>query len=92
MGKPLRTAYPDNPVMAVAWASALSWAFRTPACVSAYEQDRGRRLDFLAPRSPIYRMIDKATGHEDAQIADFVEWFNAEVWGEDPFGGVDTAP
>lgn len=80
-----RIAYPDDPLMAVAWLSFVSWAARHRETLAAYEADTGKRLVFSRPRSPIDRMIDEATGYERESMESFVDWVNAELWGEDPF-------
>lgn len=87
-----RHAYPDNPVMAIMWAGAIQHAVGDAEAIAAYEAARGRRFRISVRRSPIDRMIDEATGYEEAALADFVDWFNAEVWGEDPFATSAPAP
>ena len=82
-----RTAYPDNPIMAGAWYSAVKWAAQEQDALDAFEKATGIKPLFAASRSPIERMVDEATGAGDASVTAFVDWFNENVWGEDPFDG-----
>jgi hypothetical protein len=84
-----KVAYADSPLDACFWASALRAAIETPEMIKAYESARGVSwLGRDAPRSGLERMVDLACGIGGAikaQVADFVDWFNEEVWGQDPF-------
>jgi hypothetical protein len=82
-----RTAYPDNPIMAGAWYAAVKWAASEKDALEAFEKATGIKPVFAETRSPIAKMIDHATGYEDASVTAFVDWFNEHVWGEDPFEG-----
>lgn len=55
----------------------LMWAAGDPNVLAAFVRDTGYR----PPQSAIARAIDKATGADDALGREFVEWFNANVWG-----------
>jgi hypothetical protein len=82
-----RIAYPNNVIMAIAWRDGLTWAFSERDLLAKFESDTGVRIP--RERSAIEAMVDRACGVEHASpsaIADaFVEWFNKEIWGEDPF-------
>ncbi len=80
-----RIAYPDDPLMAIAWLSFLRVSIQQPQVIAAYEAERGRPFTFARMRSPIERMIDDATGFTDSELDDFIDWLNEEVWGDDPF-------
>lgn len=82
-----RTAYPDNPIMAGAWISAVQWAAREPDALEAFEKATGIKPVFAQSRSPLDKQIDQVTGAENASVEAFVDWFNEHVWGEDPFTG-----
>lgn len=83
MSKEQRVTYPDNHVMAIAWRDCMAWVLSDPKQCRQFEAATGVKIG----RAPIEAMIDGATGHDHYQhVADaFVEWFNANVWGEDPF-------
>ena len=82
-----RIAYPDNPIMAGAWYAAVKWASQEPDCIKRFEEATGHKFSFSDSRSPIERAVDKATGYDQESISQFVDWFNANIWGEDPFQG-----
>lgn len=82
-----RHVYPDSRFWAIAWRDCLFWAIRDADVLAAYERETGRTFSLAA--SPIDAMVDAATGNEPAR--DFVTWFNANVWGSDPFvSGIPT--
>jgi hypothetical protein len=85
-----RIAYPDNPIMALAWLGCLQWAAEQPAIIKRFEEETGMSLK--SPASGIERMIDEATGFRNAQFDRFVDWFNANVWGLDAFAGQMESP
>lgn len=76
--------YPDDPLMAGAWASALKWAYSEPDIVAAFERDTGL-TPMPARTSGLEAMIDKACGVHAERAEAFVKWFNVNVWGDDPF-------
>ena len=80
-----RIAYPENPIMAGAWVAAVQHAAGHPGMLAAFKEATGRPFLLAAPRAPIERMVDEATGADVASINDFIDWFNLAVWGEDPF-------
>lgn len=82
--KPQRIAYPDNPIMAGMWLSAIRVALDDDKFRKAFEADTGKRF-MPPPRSALDAMIDKATGVNEMLADAFVDWFNDKVWGEDPF-------
>lgn len=70
----------DTPdYMAPAWASCMSWVLGDPDMRVAFEADTG--MKFIPPRNGLERMIDDATGHGDAYVAEFIRWANENVWG-----------
>jgi hypothetical protein len=85
----LAETMPDDPLMALAWRDCLSWAVGEPEILGAFQRETGTA--YAAPRTPLDRMIDKATGVEEHVARAFVKWFNANVWGEDsPDASTDT--
>jgi hypothetical protein len=82
-----RVAYRDNPIMAQAWLGCISWASQHEEICARFAADTGHRVFWKEQRAPINAMIDKATGYERTVIDAFVDWVNANLWGEDPFAG-----
>lgn len=80
-----RRAYPHDDVRAVMWYSAVRVAATTIAVTRAFEADTGQIWVFNQNRSPIEERIDEATGRDAALVDAFIDWFNLNVWGEDPF-------
>jgi hypothetical protein len=71
----------DTPEYAYpAWVSALVAATRNPEILAAFQQDTG--CTYIVPRTSIDRLIDDAAGVTDQLGRAFVEWFNANVWGQ----------
>lgn len=87
-----RIVYPDSPFFAIAWRDCLAWALESPEVATEYERETGRKLAKLLPSSPIEQMIDAATGNQPTEAVNhFVDWFNANIWGSDPFvSGIPT--
>lgn len=70
----------DTPdYMAGAWIGCMQWAIGEPEIREEFEAETGHR--YVAPRTPIDKMIDDATGHGTDYVAAFVEWANKNVWG-----------
>jgi len=65
--------------MIQAWVDCLRWAIGEPECLEAFKADT--RSQWIPPRTALDRMIDEATGAQEAFIRQFVDWFNANVWG-----------
>jgi hypothetical protein len=86
--KPQRIAYPYDPLMAASWLAAIRCALTTqPDMIAAFTKKTGLVLP-SQPRSAIEAMIDNATGVDRKFVDAFVDWFNVNVWGEDPFDGI----
>lgn len=84
-----RRAYPHDDVAAVMWYSAVRVAATTISVTRAFEADTGQIWIFNQTRSPIEARIDEATGRDAALVDSFIDWFNTNVWGEDPFNAQD---
>lgn len=83
-----RIAYPNNIIMAIAWRDGLRWALGSDEIVSRFESET--KIYFpKKPRSGIEVLVDQACGvvpPDPTKLAvAFMEWFNKEIWGEDPF-------
>ena len=70
---------PSDPLMAVAWRDCLLWASSNPDCLDRFTADTGVR--YIAPRTRLDALVDEASGRNEAVALQFVEWFNANVWG-----------
>lgn len=80
-----RIAYPDNPIMAAMWAGLVRYVASRQDFIEHFEEVTGHKWIFDAARPPIERMVDKATGHDQAIVDAFVDYVNEYHWGEDPF-------
>lgn len=81
----LRIAYPHNPIEAAMWFGALRFATGEDYIIASFEQDTGEQWIFSHKRSPLDAHIDNVTGREQVILDKFVDWFNVNCWGEDPF-------
>lgn len=71
---------PSDPLMGIAWRDCMMWAIRSDEVLAAFRADTGNR--WTPGGTPVERMIDGACGAEAAFAREFVEWFNANVWGD----------
>ncbi|WP_375453767.1 hypothetical protein [uncultured Methylobacterium sp.] len=71
---------PSCPLMRPAWAGCLRWAIGSGEVMAAFRRETGENWTPGAPG--IERMIDDATGANDAFMSKFVDWFNANIWGD----------
>ncbi len=69
-----------HPLMQIAWRDCLLWACTFEPIVKQFRDETGNAWEF--GKTPIERMVDKATGAETEYCREFVEWFNANVWGD----------
>ncbi len=69
-----------HPLMQIAWSDCLLWAFTFEPIVKQFMDETGNTWEL--GKIPIDRMVDKATGAETEYCMEFVEWFNANVWGD----------
>lgn len=76
---PIAHLIPSDPLMALAWRDALAWAASEPEAIAAFTEATGVR--WTPAPTPLDRMIDDATGANEAVFVRFVEWFNDIVWG-----------
>ncbi len=82
-----RIAYPDDPLMAASWLAAIRCALTSqPDMIKAFAKETGLALP-TQPRSAIEAVVDEATKVNSEIVDAFVDWFNVNVWGEDPFQG-----
>lgn len=80
-----RIAYPDDPLKAAMWYGMLRHALTSqPKIIAAFTKDTGLALP-LRPRNAIEVMVDDATRVNHEIVDAFVDWFNTNVWGDDPF-------
>lgn len=83
LGLNIAKAFELNPVMAGAWISCLQWAITHDEIMKQFTADTG--ISYSAPRSGLERMIDDATGIKGEVVVKFVDWFNANIWGWEPW-------
>ena len=81
-----RIAYPDDPIAAAFWYGMLRTALvdKGLGIVERFERETGLKMP-SKPRSGIETLVDEATGVHREWVDKFVDWFNVNVWGEDPF-------
>jgi hypothetical protein len=72
---------PTAPLMAQAWDDCLHYTSSDPEALAAFHADTGST--FTLGRTPIDRMIDKATGRERAFVEQYLTWLTENVWGEE---------
>jgi hypothetical protein len=76
----------DTPdYMTDAWLGFILFAGGETLICEQFKKDTG--LTFQAATSPLDQMIDKATGHDEHLIREFVLWVNKALWG--PMDGPD---
>lgn len=63
-----------------AWEGCLRWALGKDEILNAFRAETGNQ--WHPGRTPIDRMIDKATGVDREFMVAFVAWFNENVWGD----------
>lgn len=71
---------PSDPLVQIAWRDCLMWAAGEADIKASFTRETGFSLP--AKLTPLDMMIDSATGYDDALARKFIEWFNANVWGE----------
>lgn len=69
-----------HPEMIEAWLGCIAWASGHPQIVADFSRDTG--IKYIAPTSVIDRMIDEQSGRDAYVVGAFVDWFNANVWGD----------
>ncbi len=83
MGSPdagfLAPYLPQDAALHPAWLGCLSWAIQEPEVLAAFRAETGQT--WTPGRSPIERMIDEATGADQAFFAAFAQWMNEHLWG-----------
>lgn len=70
----------DIDLMVIAWRDCLFWAVGFKPIMDQFAESTGKRLSL--PKSPVEEMVDLATGHKDAELRRFIDWFNVNVWGD----------
>lgn len=82
-----RVAYPDNPVMAVAFVGFIRWAMCEPEVLDHFNHATGIMPWWTQSMSPLDVLIDQASGYEADVVNKFVDWLVENYWGENPFEG-----
>ena len=73
---------PADPLMALAWRDCLRWASHDQDILDAFLAETGVTGSPLP--SGLDRLIDQATGRDEAISKQFLAWFNANIWGGMP--------
>ena len=66
-----------DPLMEVAFADCVRWAWRDPQTRQAFEEETG----MSSAKDPMGAMIDEATGYDKAVAERFIRWVTEEMWG-----------
>lgn len=61
------------------WVACITWAIGVEEILDAFRSDTGNV--WKPSNIPLERMIDQASGAEEAFIKQFVEWVNVKIWG-----------
>lgn len=70
----------DTPSFMVgAWLSALHYAIGDAEALATFRALTGNK--WTPGKSGLEQMIDDASGAQEAFVREFVEWFNANIWG-----------
>jgi hypothetical protein len=62
------------------YAECLHAAASEPALVAEFDRLNGTRLATIGQRTPLDTMIDQATGHEVAELAQFCQFVFWAIW------------
>lgn len=79
-GQCLAPYLPQERFLIPAWLGCFRWALQDPDILAAFQAATG--MHWQPGRTPIARMIDDATGMEQAFMVAFAAWMNATLWGE----------
>lgn len=85
MSTSIKDHIPDCPLMTIAWMGSVSYAWGEPSIMEAFKRESG--MEWVPPKNALERMIDEATGHEEAFIKAFLKWHNETIWGTDAEAG-----
>ena len=66
-----------DPLMEIAFADCVRWAWRNPETRQVFEQETG----MSSAKDPMGVLIDKATGYDKAVAHRFIRWVAEEMWG-----------
>lgn len=67
-----------DPLMEIAFADYVRWAWGNPEIQQAFERETGMR----PATDPMGIMIDEAVGYDKAVADRFVRWVVEEMWGK----------
>ena len=69
------------PFMMPAFLGCAGFAIGKDEIRSQFEKDTGFKFESLSRRSPIEKMVDKATGRESEMFLAFLDWVALNMWG-----------
>lgn len=79
-----KIAYRGNPALSKIWFDTLLSCGIDPLIIDQYHLSTGKNFPLISGISPeeFGALLEKISQQE---ILDFIEWFNVNVWGDDPF-------
>lgn len=66
-----------------AFIGCVIWAAQEPEIVKRFQSDTGTNLGAFFSRSPIEKMVDKATGFQRDIFIKWCDWVTVHIWGEE---------
>lgn len=79
---PLADLVPKPNYMAPIWLAGVHHGLSSPQIMAAFEAETG--MAYRAPRTPIERAVDEASGYALDVIRAFCQWYTKNYWGEVP--------
>lgn len=70
-----------------AWVGFIRWVCSEPEAIAAFIEETGET--YVAPNSPMDRLIDETTGRDVEFARRFIKWANENLWG-DPLADAET--
>ncbi len=63
------------------WFACVTHAIGEPSIRAQFKLDTGWDVDSVLMRTPIEKMVDKATGYEMMLMLKFFDWVTINIWG-----------
>lgn len=71
---------PSCPLMRDAWIGCVRWAIGEPTVLARFREETGNMWE--PARDGLGAMIDTATGADVGFMSAFIDWHNANIWGD----------
>lgn len=68
-----------DPIMSGAFVACVTFCGGNKEILEQFEKDSGGAMANFFNRSPLERMVDKATGYEKTRFIEFCDWEGIEV-------------